>query len=203
MSASVFTLEQAQSAEIALVSEGKGAQAVHDVVVAQRANRRTGSANTKTRGEVKASNRKPWRQKGTGRARSGRVSSPIWRGGGTVFGPRTRDYSKQVNKSTRKLALRAVLGSRIEEGDALFVNDFSIADGKTKSFIQKVIGLAQSAKVLIVSQAFDESTYLAGRNVGAALLMTADEVNVEQLLHYDKVILTETALPILARRTQK
>ena len=88
MSASVFTLDQAQSADITVVSEGKGAQAVHGVVVAQRANRRTGSANTETRGEVKASNRKPWRQKGTGRARAGRTSSPIWRGGGTVFGPR-------------------------------------------------------------------------------------------------------------------
>ncbi len=203
MSAAVLTSEQAESAEIALVTGGKGSQAVHDVVTAMRANRRTGSANTKTRGEVSGSNKKPWRQKGTGRARAGRVTSPIWRGGGVVFGPRPRDYSKSVNKSTRRLAFRAALGARVEAGDVLHVDDFSIADGKTKSFINEVVGQAGTPKVLVVSQAFDDKTYLAARNVKGAQLITADELNVEQLLRYDKVIVTQSSLPILARRTGK
>ncbi len=203
MSGSVLTVDQAAAAEISLASEAQGAQAVHDVVTAYRANRRSGTANTKTRGEVSGTNRKPWRQKGTGRARSGRVTSPIWRGGGIVFGPRPRDYSKSVNKSTRKLAFRTALGSRVEEGNVIVVDDFAIADGKTKSFVGQINALAQTENVLVVSQAFDEPTYLAARNVRPALLMTADELNVEQLLRYDKVVLTQSSLPILARRTQK
>lgn len=203
MSGSVLTADQAAAAEISLAEAGQGNQAVHDLVTAYRANRRSGSANTKTRGEVAGTNSKPWRQKGTGRARAGRVTSPIWRGGGVVFGPRPRDYSKAVNKSTRKLAFRAALGARVEEGDVISADDFAVADGKTKSFVAAISDLAQTEKVLVVSQAFDEKTYLAARNVKSALLMTADEVNVEQLLHYHKVILTQSSLPILARRTQK
>ena len=200
---SVFTMDQAAAAEIAVVPGKQGAQAVHDVVTAYRANRRSGTANTKTRGEVKGTNAKPWRQKGTGRARAGRVSSPIWRGGGIVFGPRTRSYAKSVNKPTRKLAFRAALGARIEAGDVIAIDDFAIGDGKTKSFIAQISALASTPNVLVVSGAFDDSTYLAGRNVGAALLMTADELNVEQLLRYDKVVLTSSSFPILSRRTQK
>lgn len=203
MSGSVFTVDQAAAAEIAVVSGEQGSQAVHDVVTAYRANRRSGTANTKTRGEVSGTNAKPWRQKGTGRARAGRVTSPIWRGGGVVFGPRPRDYSKAVNKSTRKLAFRAALGNRIEAGDVVTVDDFAVSDGKTKSFVGQLKGLTESPSVLVVSQAFDEPTYLAGRNVKSALLMTADELNVEQLLRYETIVLTQSALPILARRTQK
>lgn len=203
MSGTVLTVDQAAAAEISVVSGGQGAQAVHDVVTAYRANRRSGSANTKTRGEVSGTNRKPWRQKGTGRARAGRVTSPIWRGGGVVFGPRPRDYTKAVNKSTRKLAFRAALGDRIEAGDVVVVDDFAVADGKTKSFLAQIGDAADSTKALVVSQAFDDKTYLAARNVKPALLMTADEVNVEHLLRYDKIVLTQSSLPILARRTQK
>ncbi|MGY8688726.1 MAG: 50S ribosomal protein L4 [Verrucomicrobiales bacterium] len=200
---SVFTMDQAAAAEITVVPGKQGAQAVHDVVTAYRANRRSGTASTKTRGEVKGSNAKPWRQKGTGRARAGRVSSPIWRGGGIVFGPRPRSYAKSVNKPTRKLAFRAALGARIEAGDVITVDDFAVTDGKTKSFISQIIAVAGTHKVIIVGGAFDDQTYLAGRNVGASLLMTADEVNVEHLLRYDKIVLTSSSFPILSRRTQK
>lgn len=204
MSGSIFTADQAAGAEISVVSGSQAMQAMHEVVTAYRANRRTGSANTKTRGEVAGTNRKPWRQKGTGRARAGRVTSPIWRGGGVVFGPRPRDYTKQVNKSTRKLAFRAALGSRIEDGDVIMVEDFAVSDGKTKTFVSQIGEVAEMGnKILLVSQAFDERTYLAARNVGSVLLMTADEVNVEHLLRFDKVILTQSSLPILARRTRK
>jgi large subunit ribosomal protein L4 len=113
MSAKVLTADDAKKANIVIIENGKGTQAVHDVVTALRANRRTGSANTKTKAEVNLSGAKPWRQKGTGRARAGYKSSPIWRGGGVVFGPKPRDYSKKTPKSVRKLALRKALSARI------------------------------------------------------------------------------------------
>src|ERR1700756_922762 len=109
MSTTVLTIAAAKKANISVIENGRGTQAVHDVVVAMRANRRSGSANTKTKAEVVASGKKPWRQKGTGRARAGYVSSPVWTGGGVVFGPKPRDYSKRIPKSVRRLALQKVL----------------------------------------------------------------------------------------------
>src|SRR6187399_453985 len=106
MIAKVLTKDEAKEAKINLIEDGRGTQAVHDAVVAMRAARRSGSANTKTKAEVDLSGAKPWRQKGTGRARAGYKSSPIWRGGGVVFGPKPRDYSKKVSKKVSKLALR-------------------------------------------------------------------------------------------------
>ena len=204
MPATVFTTEAAQSANIEIIENGIGTQAVHDVVVAMRANRRSGTANTKTRSEVRGSSAKPWRQKGTGRARAGTKKSPIWRGGGVVFGPKPRSYAKDVNKKTRKLAFRKALSERILAGDVVTVPSFDVADGKTKSFVKEVTGIVDSAKkVLIISNEFSDKTYLSGRNVGAALLITADEVNVEQLLYNNKIIVTEGALETLARRTAK
>ena len=204
MAATVLTTEAARSANIEIIENGIGTQAVHDVVTAMRANRRSGTANTKTRAEVKASSKKPWRQKGTGRARAGTTASPIWRGGGVVFGPKPRSYAKDVNKKTRKLAFRKALSERILAGDVVSVPSFDIADGKTKSFVAEVQGLiGDPKKILIVSDTFTDSTYLSGRNVAATLLMTADEVNVEQLLYNNKVIITEGALEILARRSAK
>ena len=204
MAATVLTTETARSASIEIIENGIGTQAVHDVVTAMRANRRSGTANTKTRAEVKASGKKPWRQKGTGRARAGTTASPIWRGGGVVFGPKPRSYAKDVNKKTRKLAFRKALSERILAGDVVTVPNFEVGDGKTKSFVSLVSGLVgEPKKILIVSDAFTDSTYLSGRNVAATLLITADEVNVEQLLYNNKVIITEGALAIIARRTAK
>src|SRR5256886_3936000 len=115
MSAEVLTKAAAKEAELEIIENGRGTQAVHDVVVAMRAARRSGSANTKTKAEVDLSGAKPWRQKGTGRARAGYKSSPIWRGGGVVFGPKPRDYSKKISKSVRRLAFRKALSERSEE----------------------------------------------------------------------------------------
>ncbi|MFT5105201.1 MAG: large subunit ribosomal protein L4 [Pseudoalteromonas tetraodonis] len=204
MPATVLTTEAARAANIEIIENGIGTQAVHDMVVAMRANRRSGTANTKTRAEVRGSNAKPWRQKGTGRARAGTKQSPIWRGGGVVFGPKPRSYAKDVNKKTRKLAFRKALSERILAGDVLTVPSFDIADGKTKSFVREVTGLVDSAKkVLIVGAKFEDSTYLSGRNVAATLLITADEVNVEQLLYNNKIIITDSAFETLARRTSQ
>jgi large subunit ribosomal protein L4 len=204
MAATVLTTESARSASIEIIENGIGTQAVHDVVTAMRANRRSGTANTKTRAEVKASNKKPWRQKGTGRARAGTTASPIWRGGGIVFGPKPRSYAKDVNKKTRKLAFRKALSERILAGDVVTVPGFDVADGKTKSFVAEVKGLVgEPKKILVIADSFTDSTYLSGRNVSGTLLITADELNVEQLLYHNKVIITEGAFEILARRTSK
>lgn len=202
MSATEFTIEAATAANIVTVGPEKGSQAVHDLVTAYRANRRTGSANTKTRGEVAGNNRKIYRQKGTGNARHGDHQSPIFVGGGVVFGPRPCDYSKKVNKSTRKLALRRVLGDIISSGKVCTVPSFSVEDGKTKSFVAAVAQIADCKKILIISNNFDEMTMRAGRNVQNVLLMSAAEVNVEQLLHANKVVVVESALETLANRTK-
>lgn len=201
MSAENFTLEAAAAANIQTVGSDKGSQAVHDLVIAYQANRRTGSANTKTRGEIAGSNKKMYRQKGTGNARHGDHQSPIFVGGGVVFGPRPCDYTKKVNKTTRRLALRRVLGDIISGGKVVTVPSFSVEDGKTKSFVAAVSAITDAAKVLVLAESFDEATYRSGRNVQNVLLMTASEVNVEQLLNARKVVLVESALETLARRT--
>lgn len=203
MSAKTFTADDAKAANIVLAEQGKGAQAVHDLVVAYRANRRTGSANTKTRGEVRGNNKKMYRQKGTGNARHGTSKAPIFVGGGVAHGPRPRprDYSKNVTKSTRRLALRRVLADLIEGGALKVLASFQIAEPKTKSFVAAVTAEAEPKKVLIVAKSFDETTYLAARNVTWAELRTADSVNVEELLHADTVLLVEDSLETLAART--
>lgn len=201
MSAKSLTIEAALSANLVMVGPEKGSQAVHDLVTAYRANRRSGSACTKTRGEVSGNNRKIYKQKGTGNARHGDKRAPIFVGGGVVFGPRPRDYSKKVTKTVRKLALRRVLGDLVRGEKIKTVDSFSIEDGKTKSFIATVNSLANPGKILIVSNSFDESTYLAARNAAWAQLVTGDELNVEQLLLANTVILVGDAVDSLAKRT--
>lgn len=201
MPAKTFTADAAQSANILLAEADKGKQAVHDLVTAYRANRRTGSANTKTRGEVSGNNKKIYKQKGTGNARHGDKRAPIFVGGGVVFGPRPRDYSKKVPKNVRKLALRRVLGDLVRDESIKVLPSFSIADGKTKSFVAAVTAEVEAKKVLIVAKSFDDKTYLAARNIGWAQLVTADSVNVEELLHAKTVLVVEDALETFAKRT--
>ena len=201
MSAKSLTVEDAQAANLVLVGPEKGRQAVHDLVTAYRANRRTGSACTKTRGEVSGNNKKIFKQKGTGNARHGDKRAPIFVGGGVVFGPRPRDYSKKVTKTVRKLALRRVLGDLVRGEKIQVVDAFSIGDGKTKSFIAALHALTAPGKILLVSNSFDESTYLAARNVAWAQLVTGTDLNVEQLLLAKSVILVGDAIQSLAQRT--
>ena len=201
MSVKTFTAEDAQAANLVLVGAEKGRQAVHDLVVAYRANRRTGSACTKTRGEVSGNNRKIYKQKGTGGARHGDKRAPIFVGGGVVFGPRPRDYSKKVTKTVRKLALRRTLGDLVRAEKIVTVASFSIADGKTKSFVAALENLAKPGKILVVANQFDDSTFLAGRNVAWAQLVNAADVNVEQFLLANTVILVGDAVQTLAART--
>ena len=202
MSATVLTAADAEKAKIQLITEeAKGRQAVHDVVVAIQAARRSGTACAKTKAQVNLSGRKPWRQKGTGRARAGYFSSPVWVGGGVAHGPQPRDYSKNTPKAVKKLALRKALSARILDGDVLLVEKFAVAEPKTKLFVSLLTETAADArKTLIVSCAFDETTFKAARNVPCAQLTRADDVNTEQLLAFDKIVLTQDALEKLSER---
>lgn len=200
MAAKVLTAEAAKEAKIALIENGRGTQALHETVVAMRAARRSGSANTKTKAEVNLSGAKPWRQKGTGRARAGYKSSPVWRGGGVVFGPKPRDYSKKISKSVRRLAFQKALSERIHAGDILTVGSLSVKEPKTKAFVRLVKGHTDARKVLLIADSFDEKFYRSARNVKPVLLATAANVNAEQLLAFDKIIITDKALEQLAQR---
>lgn len=200
--AKTLSIEEAKAANLTLVDEeGKGNQAVHDLIVAYQANRRSGTACTKTRGEVAGNTKKMFRQKGTGNARHGTKKAVIFTGGGVVFGPRPRSYAKTVNKKVRKLALRRVLGDRIAEGAVNTTDSFQVSDGKTKSFLKSINDLSQATTVLVIAKEFDITTYRAARNVRYVQLETADNVNVEQLLKYQGIILVEDSFETLAART--
>ena len=201
MSAQVLTADAAKAAQINLTEGHQGSQALHETVVAYRANRRQGTACTKNRSEVSGSGKKLWNQKGTGNARMGSKRSPIWSGGGVVFGPRPRVYSKKTPKNVKKLALRAALTARINDGAVLTTGAFAIADGKTKSFVSAVSQLSNAKNVLVIGNQFDEVTFRAARNVQNVQLIAASDVNAENLLRYQAIVVAGDALQTLAQRT--
>ena len=203
MAAKILTVEAAKAAKIEVIENGKYSQVVHDAVVAMQANRRSGTASVKTKATVSGSGAKPWRQKGTGRARAGYKSSPVWVGGGVVFGPHPHSYAKKLSKTSKRIALRKALSERIKGGDVLIVDSFAVGKPKTKQFVAVLNGITKEAKTLVVSASFDETTYLAARNVQPTLLMTAAEVNTEQLLNYRKIVVTNDGLAQLAERLAK
>ncbi len=169
---------------------------VHRALVRQMANARQGTASTKTRSEVRGGGRKPWRQKGTGRARAGSIRSPLWRGGGVIFGPKPRDFSLKMNRKERRLALRTAFASRVE--DIIVVQEFNneLTRPKTKELVGALARWGASAEInalLIVSER-DQNVYLSARNVESLKLLAADQLNVFDLLHADKIIVTASAL---------
>src|SRR5258705_11533289 len=154
--------------KFALIENGKGTQAVHDAVVAFLANQRMGTACTKNAGEFAGTNKKPWRQKGTGRARAGSFQSPLWRGGGVVFGPKPRDFGKKITKATKQLALRKALSERLKAGDVMVVDEIKLSSAKTKDFVGVLSALKVTGTTLIVSTGTDKNLTLASRNVADA-----------------------------------
>jgi large subunit ribosomal protein L4 len=176
-----------------LVEDGKGTQAVHDVVVAYQAAQRMGTASTKTMGEVAGTGKKPWRQKGTGRARAGSFASPLWRGGGVVFGPKPRDFRKKVSRQTRQLALRKALSERLRAGDVVLVDDLKLGSAKTKEFVGWLSALELKGTALIVSQSTDKNLTLASRNVPNVALTTSESLNTYDVLRPDKLVFTRGA----------
>ncbi len=179
----------------------KGTQAVHDVVIAHMAGERAGTASTKTRSDVRGGGAKPYRQKGTGRARAGTKSSPVWTGGGVTFGPKPRDYDKKVNKKVKKLALKRAFSEQVKAESVTVLDELTLADHKTKNVQKLLDSLKMSdARVLLVVKEYDETMLRATRNIASLCVISAKSVNVYQLLYSQKVIFTKEALDAFTQR---
>jgi len=183
-----------------LVENGRGTQAVHDTVTGYRANQRMGTACTKTAGEVSGTNKKPWKQKGTGRARAGSFQSPLWVGGGVVFGPKPRDFGKKVSKKTKQLALRKALSERLKAGDVVVVDEIKLSSSKTKDFVGVLSALEIKGTTLIVSVGTDKNLTLASRNVADVAITTSDSLNTYDVLRPDKLVFTKGAFEKVSDR---
>jgi large subunit ribosomal protein L4 len=182
------------------VESGKGNQAVHDTVVAYMAAQRSGTACTKTMGDVNGSGKKPWKQKGTGRARAGSFASPLWRGGGVVHGPKPRDFSKKVTRKTKQLALRKALTERLNAGDVTVLEDIKLDSPKTKGFVGILSSLNVSGTTLVVADNGNENLSRASRNVEGVELVNPQSLNTYQLLRYKNVLFTRSAMEALDAR---
>ena len=190
--------------KFAVVENGKGTQAVHDAVTAYRAAQRSGTACTKTAGEVAGTNRKPWKQKGTGRARAGSFQSPLWVGGGVVFGPKPRDFSKKISKKTKSLALRKALSERLKLGDVVVVEDLKLASPKTKDFVKVIDALELTGTTLVVSCGEENKNLtLAARNISFVDVTTSDSLNTYDVLRPDKLLFTKSAFEKVEARLTK
>ncbi len=178
----------------------RGVQAVKEVIVAINANNRLGTHSTKTRGEVRGGGKKPWRQKGTGRARAGSIRSPLWVGGGVVFGPKPRDYSKKINSKVKALAFSRALFDRASAGEIDVIEAFHIDSGKTKDINQIIGRIAPAGKVLVVDETFTAEAARATRNLARVSTQEASKLNTLDLAQYRKIIFSSKALEkIIAR----
>lgn len=167
---------------------------VFDAIIMQRASLRQGTHAVKSRGQVSGGGRKPWRQKGTGRARAGSTRSPIWRGGGTVFGPTPRSYSYKLPKKVRRLAIKSVLSTKVIDQDLIVVDALNFDAPKTKEFAQVLKNLNVDTKVLVVVEDGNDFTMLSARNLPGVTVVTTDNVTVLDVVSHTKLILTQTAL---------
>lgn len=171
-------------------------QIIYDVVRYQLAKRRLGTASTKTRSAVRGGGIKPWRQKGTGRARAGSIRSPLWVGGGTVFGPQPRNYSFKVNKKIKKIALKSALSLKTQNQELILLENFDLEEGKSRLAIKILndLGLNKSVKVLIVVDGGHEKLKQATRNIPGVKVLDSVGINVYDLLWHKKLIITKNSL---------
>ena len=175
------------------------AHLLHQAVVMQLANRRAGTAATKTKGFVRGGGKKPWKQKGTGRARAGSIRSPIWVGGGTVFGPTPRDYSYRMPRTARREALLSALSVKNREGKLIVVDKFSLEAAKTKIMAQALAELKVASALIVIAGA-DAKIERSARNLPKVKVLRVEGLNVYDLLRYDHLVLTEGALKLLEER---
>ncbi|SIS61397.1 50S ribosomal protein L4 [Salimicrobium flavidum] len=166
---------------------------LHEAVLMQQASKRQGTHKVKTRGEVSGGGKKPWRQKGTGRARQGTIRAPQWVGGGTVFGPTPRSYSYKLPKKVRRLALRSAYSSKVQEGNLLAVEDFSMDAPKTKEVVNFLKAVDVNESAIIITAQKEENVVLSSNNLPNVQTLTFDQVSVLDLLTHDKVIVTKNA----------
>lgn len=199
----------------------KGEQAVHDTVIAYQAGLRAGTACTKTKAEVRGGGIKPFKQKGTGRARTGSIRNPIWTGGGTIHGPKPRSFAKKINKKVRSLAIKRAFSERVVEGSVIVLNELALTDCKTKNAKEILDNLGIDRKItvavegsnrrtskkigenrtaVVIVKDYDENSLRAFANIPNALLIQASSVNVYQMLNYKKVIVAQDAMETLVQR---
>ncbi len=187
--------------DASLLEAEKGEQAVKDTVVAYLASLRAGTACTKSRGMISGGGAKPWRQKGTGRARAGSSRNPIWRGGGTVFGPQAnRNYTKKVNKKVRRLALARAFTDKLAAGNVIVVEDATLSEAKTKAAISFLNAIKAGDDALILVDDYEPNMFLGVQNLPRVEVLTAEVVNVYQLLVFKKIVITKKALAIIENR---
>ncbi len=206
MKLKVYSADGASSAEkdfaLPTFDGDRGLQAVKEVVVAHRANARQGTRSTKTRGEVRGGGKKPWNQKGTGRARAGSSRSPLWSGGGVVFGPRPRDFSKKINAKVKALAFSRALFDRASAGELDVIEAFSPAKPKTRLMNQVVARIAPKGRVLLVDAPFSAETSRAARNLARVTLQEAAKLNTLDLVQYGRIVVSTKALETIIARAQ-
>lgn len=164
-----------------------------DAIIMQRASRRQGTHKVKNRSEVRGGGRKPWRQKGTGRARQGSIRSPQWRGGGIVFGPQPRSYSFKLPKKVRRLAIKSALSTKVLDNDVVVLENLTIEAPKTKDMVQVLNALSLNNKVLIVTANADQTVELSARNIPGVTVIDANGVNVLDVMSHDKMVITKEA----------
>lgn len=172
---------------------------LHDVVRMQRAARRSGNACTKTRVEVSGGGRKPWRQKGTGRARAGSNTSPLWRGGGVAFGPKPRDYSMKINRKVRQQAVSMAMSARFQEGNLIVLNDFTLERIKTKDFVGVMNTLNVGNGLIVIDEA-SENLIRSSSNVNGFKVLSSEGLNVYDILLHQKLILVQPVIESLEKR---
>jgi len=209
MKLSVLDLNGAPTGEVALddehlIQDGRGTQALQEYVVTFQRNQRQGTRSAKTRAEVAGSGKKPWRQKGTGRARVGSVRSPIWRKGGVVFGPRPRDFSRRLPRQISSLAFRKAFSERIADNNVVVVDGLESLSHKTKDFLA-VLGKwkIDGGRTLIVQDEVNRNLMLASRNVPTVEVITVDALNAYELLAFQRIVFTRKAFAAAVERLRK
>lgn len=180
----------------------KGDQAVHETVVATLAAQRAGTASTKTRSEVRGSGAKPYKQKGLGRARAGSRKSPIWIGGGRIFGPKPRSFAKRVNKKIRQLALKRTFSERLHSDDIIVIDELMLPDHKTKNVQTILKDLKLDKSVLLIIEDYNDNLLRATGNIQDVLLIKVDSVNAYQLLRFHKIVFTKAAFELFLKRVE-
>lgn len=194
----LFNVSGAQVGEVELADAVFGIEpnkyVVHSAVVLQQASRRLGTHKTKGRSEVRGGGRKPWKQKGTGRARQGSIRSPQWKGGGVVFGPTPRSYGFKLPRKVRRLAIKSVLSSKVTESEIIVLDQLSLAAPKTKEFAAILNNLKVERKALVVTGSYDDNVALSARNIPGVKFVSADGINVLDVLAHDKLIITKEAV---------
>lgn len=167
---------------------------MHSMVRMHLENRRQGTSDTKTRSEVAGGGRKPWRQKGTGRARQGTIRSPLWRKGGVAFGPHQREFGFTIPKKARRVAMKSALTSKVQLGEMIVLNEFRLAEAKTKEMVKVLSNLNASNSALLVTEGLDESVIMSARNLQGIKTSTVREINVYDVLAHEKLVITKDAV---------